>query len=86
MPATQQGALTLPKQDITGRAVTRATHRLNRIRARIAAELPLGPTKATVTRKEAQDNFMKANPAERDLIGASMGGTDIALEVLSGKD
>ena len=74
----------MPKQDITGRAVSRAMARLGPIKARLQAEIPLGPNKAEVTQKEMLKNFQAATPAERQLLAASMGGTDTALEVLDG--
>ena len=72
------------RRDITGRAVQRATARLGVIKARLQAEIPLGPNNVELTKKELMDQYASATPEQRAIFAASMGGTDTALGVLNG--
>lgn len=74
----------MAKQDVTGRAVTRASEIVLKIRARLEDVIPLGPDKTELTPKELQDNYQKMTPAQRELLAISQGGTDMAMEILNG--
>lgn len=73
----------MPTTDITGRAVTRATEIVMRIRQSVEAAVPLGPNKVQVTPKELQKSYSTMTPDERQAFATSQGGIEDAMEMMN---
>lgn len=70
-------------QDITGRAVTRASEIVLRIRTRLDEIIPLGPDKVEVTPKELLKTYDNMTPDERKNFATAQGGIEDAMEMMN---
>lgn len=73
----------MAEQDITGRAVARASEIVLKIRARLDELIPLGPDKVEVTPKELRKTYDQMTPEERMAFATAQGGIEDAMEMMN---
>ena len=72
------------KRDLTGNAVDRANGHMKRALAIFAERIPLGPSRVSMSQAELRRMYAKWSPDQRTFWINSVGGYDIAGEMLDG--